>query len=119
MCPDTIPYIEAANRPPKECETSKTILAVLVALILSSGIAHADSDDTDFLNALHKQGFSDSDGDRGLIKLGHMICNLLGDGYSENALIGMGDLHGTKMSPDDVKVLVKSSEAAYCPEYIR
>jgi hypothetical protein len=39
--------------------------------------------------------------------------NLLGDGYSQDALIDMGELHGTKMSDDDVKVLVKSAEAAY------
>jgi hypothetical protein len=38
--------------------------------------------------------------------------NLLGDGYSQDALIDMGELHGTKMSDDDVKVLVKSAEAA-------
>jgi len=71
---------------------SKTILAVLVALILSSGIAHADSDDTDFLNALHKQGLSDSDGDRCLIKLGHMICNLVGDGPMNSHRVVAGSL---------------------------
>ncbi len=31
----------------------------------------------------------------------------------------MGELHGTKMSGDDLKVVVKSAEAAYCPEYIQ
>ena len=41
---------------------SKTILAVLVALMLSSGIAHADADDDDFLRALHQQGIKDSGG---------------------------------------------------------
>lgn len=98
---------------------SKTILAVLAALMLSSGIAHADTDDTDFLNALHRQGISNDKGDQEMIKLGHMMCGLLGDGYSENALIGLGDLHGTRLSSDDVRVLVKSAEAAYCPQYIR
>lgn len=98
---------------------SKTILAALVALALSSGIAHADTDDADYLNALHNQGISDDKGDQELIKLGHKLCVLLGDGYSENALFGIGDLHGTRLSSNDVRVLVKSAEAAYCPQYIR
>ena len=39
---------------------SKTILAVLAALMLSSGIAHADADDNDFLRALHQQNIKDT-----------------------------------------------------------
>jgi len=97
---------------------SKTIPAVLVALMLSSGIAHADSDDDDFLRALHQQGIKDAGGDQAMIKLGRMICDLRADGYSENALKGMGKLHGNSMSDQDVKVIVSSAEAAYCPEYI-
>ena len=81
--------------------------------------AHADIDDDDFLNALHNQGISSDKGDQFLIKFGHNICGALADGYSENALIGIGDLHGTRLSSDDVRVLVKSAEAAYCPQYIR
>lgn len=53
---------------------SKSILAVLVALMLSGGIAHADADDDDFLRALHQKGIKDTGGDRAMIKLGHMIC---------------------------------------------
>jgi hypothetical protein len=97
---------------------SKTILAVLVALMLSSGIAHADTDDDDFLRALHQQGIKDTGGDQAMVKLGRMICDLRADGYSENALMGMGKLHGNSMSDDDVKVIVSSAEAAYCPEDI-
>ena len=98
---------------------SKTILGVLAALMLSSGIAHADADDDHFLRALHQQGIKDSGGDQAMIKLGRMICDLRSDGYSENAAKGLGKLHGNSMTDDDVKVIVSSAEAAYCPEYIR
>ena len=100
--------------------------AVLIAaassttLVLSSGIAHADIDeDAAFLRALHKQGISSSAGDSDLIKIGHLVCDLRSEGYSENALIKMGTLHANGMSDQDEQVLVTSAEAAYCPEYIQ
>jgi hypothetical protein len=96
----------------------RSILAAFAALMLSTGIAHADPEDSYFLAAVHKQGIEDDEGDAGLIKLGHMMCGLRADGYSTNALIQMGQLHGTKLSGDDVKVVVQSAEAAYCPQYI-
>jgi hypothetical protein len=95
---------------------TKTILAVGTALMLSSGIAHADSNDDDFLRALHRQGVTG--GDQALINLGHVICDMRSDGYSENAVMSFGKLHGNNMSDQDVKVIVNSAEAAYCPEYI-
>jgi hypothetical protein len=58
-------------------------------------------------------------GDQTTIKLGHMICNLRSDGYSENAAISMAKLNGNSFSDQDAKVLVTSAEAAYCPEYIQ
>ncbi len=79
----------------------------------------ADSDDDDFLCALHKQGITNQFGDQGLINLGHMICDQRAEGYSENAIMSMGKLHGNKMTGQDVKVIVSSAEAAYCPEYIQ
>jgi Protein of unknown function (DUF732) len=99
---------------------TKTILAVAAALMLSSGIAHADpSDDADYLRALHKQGITATGGDQTMIKLGHMICDLRSDGYSENSAISMAKLHGKSMTDQDAKVIVTSAEAAYCPEYIQ
>jgi Protein of unknown function (DUF732) len=91
---------------------------VATALMLSSGVAHADSNDDAYLAALRRHNISSSGGDQEMIKLGHMICGLLADGYSENALLDMGELHGTHLSSDDVKVIVHSAEAAYCPESI-
>jgi hypothetical protein len=78
-----------------------------------------DSNDTAFLKAVHNHGLSDSGGDQAMINLGHMICDLRGQGYSENALVDSGALHATQMSTDDVRFLVQTSEAAYCPEYIQ
>jgi hypothetical protein len=52
---------------------TKVILAVATALMLSSGIAHADSNDDDFLRALHKQGIKGTD--QALIKIGHVVCD--------------------------------------------
>jgi hypothetical protein len=48
-----------------------------------------------------------------------MICNQRSEGYSENAVISMGKLHGNEMSDQDVRIVVSSAEAAYCPQYIR
>jgi hypothetical protein len=97
----------------------KAILAVLAALMLSNGIAHADFEDDKFLAAVHKQGITAQGGDPTLIKIAHMMCTLLGEGYSTHALIQMGKLNGNNMSADDTKVVVESAEAAYCPEYIQ
>jgi hypothetical protein len=55
---------------------------MLVAQMLSSGIAHADGDD--FLRALHQQGIKDSGGDQAMIKLGRIIGDLRSDGYRES-----------------------------------
>jgi Protein of unknown function (DUF732) len=97
---------------------SKAILAAAVGLLLSSATAHAD-DDSDYLRALHKQGITANGGDQTMIKIGHMVCDLRSDGYSENSAIGVAKLHGNSMSEQDAKVIVTSAEAAYCPEYIQ
>jgi len=110
---NTIPYTSAPRR---ECEMTKVILAVATALMLSSGIAHSDSNDDDFLRALHKQGIKGTD--QALIKIGHVVCDMRSEGYSENAVMSFGKLHGNDMTDADVKVIVNSAEAAYCPEYI-
>src|SRR5271156_3730553 len=93
-------------------------LSVVGSLVLGAAPAHADTDDSEFLNAVRNYGITDSAGNQALINLGHMMCNLLGDGYSTNALVDVGELHASKLSAGDVKFLVQSAEAAYCPEYI-
>jgi hypothetical protein len=55
-----------------------------------------------------------------LAELGDSICGLLADGYSMNAITAMGNLYaGSAMTPDDVKFVVQTSAAAYCPEYVQ
>ena len=107
---------EGRNGSDQRNNIAKVILAVATALMLSSGIAHADSNDDDFLRALHKQGIKGTD--QALIKIGHVVCDMRSEGYSENAVMSFGKLHGNDMSDADVKVIVNSAEAAYCPEYI-
>ena len=96
----------------------EAIPATLLALMLSGCCAHGDPDD-DFLGALHKQGITNQFGDQGLINLGHEICDQRAEGYSENAVMSWGKSHGNKMTDQDVKLIVNSAEAAYCPEYIQ
>jgi hypothetical protein len=93
--------------------------AAIAAAVALAPAAHADSDDTAFLRAIHGDGITDDGGDQDLIKLGHSVCTLLGAGYTTNALVAMGSLHATRVSRDDERVLVQSAEAAYCPEYIQ
>jgi len=52
------------------------------------------------------------------ISVAHAICQGLADGYSMNALEGAGALLAQGLSADDVKFLVQTSAAAYCPQYI-
>jgi hypothetical protein len=97
-----------------------TVLSgVLAAAILASTPAQADTDDTVFLRALHNRELSSSGGDQELISLGHAICGMLADGYTMNGIASSGGLHTSKLSADDVRFIVQTSAAAYCPEYIR
>jgi hypothetical protein len=95
------------------------LASLAIASLAFAAPAHAD-DDTAYLSALHKRGISMSDGDAGLIKYGHMVCGLLSDGYSMDALEAMADLHERNgISDDDVKFMIKAAAASYCPDYIR
>lgn len=98
--------------------------AIVVALAVASTIAIAapalaDDTDTDFLNALHRHGISNSASeDQGLIKLGHNFCTMLGQGYSMNAVIATAQLEASQANQENVKYMVNSAAAAYCPQYI-
>ncbi|OIN79790.1 DUF732 domain-containing protein [Mycobacterium malmoense] len=95
------------------------IFLAVIATFAAAPLARADDTDTTFLDALHNHGISNEKGDQELIGLGHSICNLLADGYSMNSIVDMGDLHERHgMSDDDVRFLVRTSAASYCPEYI-
>ncbi|MGA8548009.1 MAG: DUF732 domain-containing protein [Mycobacterium sp.] len=100
-------------------------LAALAAGIVLSAVtrvpAWADPDaDAAYLNALHRQGIQPTSGsDASLIAAGHEICEQLAAGYSMNAVMAQGEIYaGHGITEDDVKVIVRSAAAAYCPQYI-
>jgi hypothetical protein len=106
----------------KRIDGVKTAVAAAVLLVAAVAIAapaHADTDDTVFLRALHNRELSSSGGDQELISLGHAICGMLADGYTMNGISSSGGLHASKLSSDDVKFIVQTSAAAYCPELIQ
>lgn len=100
----------------------RTPLAATLIAIAALGFAapaRADSDDTVFLRAMHSHGFTFYGGDQEAIHIGHLVCNVLGDGYSMTAVEKMGALHAKNgLTDGDVKFLVETSAAAYCPQYI-
>jgi len=93
--------------------------ATAAAVVLAS-TARADDTDDAYLQAMHDHGISGVGGDSDLINYGHKVCNALATGLSMNALIDSGDLHEHNgISDDDVKFMVKTAAASYCPEYIQ
>ena len=94
-------------------------LAATATFVAAAPVSHADSTDDAFLSAMHRHGIHNDKGDAGMIDFAHTICGVLADGYSMNSLLGMGDLYAKRLTPDDVRFLVQTSAAAYCPQYIR
>ncbi|OBG26351.1 DUF732 domain-containing protein [Mycobacterium sp. E3198] len=98
-----------------------TRIAALLAAALALTViptAHADDNDTSFVNALHNQGISSAKGDQGLINMGHKICALLAQGRSMDSIVGMVQSHERNgMTDDDIRFLVRTSATSYCPEY--
>ena len=94
-------------------------LAATVTFMVTAPVCHADSTDDAFLSAMHRHGIHNDKGDAGMINFAHTVCEYLSDGYSMNSLFGIGDLYGKRLTPDDVRFLVQTSAAAYCPQYIR
>lgn len=96
--------------------TAALLAAALSFLVIPS--AHADDNDTAFLNALRNQGISSAKGDQSLINMGHKMCALLAQGRSMDSIVGMLQSHERSgMTDDDVRFLVRTSAASYCPEY--
>ena len=94
-------------------------LAATATFVAAAPVSHADSTDDAFLSAMHRHGIHNDKGDAGMINFAHTVCEYLSDGYSMNSLFGIGDLYGKRLTPDDVRFLVQTSAAAYCPQYIR
>jgi hypothetical protein len=94
-------------------------LAATATFVAAAPVCHADSTDDAFLAAMHRHGLHNDKGDAAMIDFAHTICGALEEGYSMNSLLGVGDLYAKRLSPDDVRFLVQTSAAAYCPQYIR
>jgi hypothetical protein len=89
----------------------KTILAgaALVAAVALAAPAHADSDDYAFLNALHRHGITEKEA---LIRYAQGVCGLLDHGYTVDGLVAQ--TNGVRDA--DMKYLIKTAEASYCPQ---
>jgi hypothetical protein len=94
-------------------------LAATATFLAVAPVSHADSTDDAFLSAMHRHGIHNDHGDAAMINFAHMVCEALEGGYSMNSLFGIGDLYGKRLAADDVRFLVLTSAAAYCPQYIR
>ena len=50
--------------------------------------------------------------------MGHKICGLLAQGRSMDSIVNMAQSHERNgMTDDDVRFLVRTSAASYCPQY--
>jgi hypothetical protein len=93
---------------------SKTILAVLIALMLSSGIAHADPADA-YLAELQRRGVDYSTASAP-ITLGKASCNALREGNSVRAVLNtIGDQGFTVQ---DTGIILAAAANTFCPDQL-
>lgn len=94
---------------------SKTILAVLFALMLSSGIAHADPADA-YLAELQRRGV-DYSTPSAAITLGKASCNALQEGNSVTAVLKTIE-KPEEFSGHDAGVIVAAAANTFCPDQL-
>ncbi len=77
------------------------------------------ADDVTYLRILkgHVFGITNTDGDAGLIKGGHVICDGLSEGRSRDSM-SRQFTQGHGWSDSDASWAITASVVAYCPEYI-
>jgi Protein of unknown function (DUF732) len=104
----------------------KTVLATAItiaALTLSSGVAHADETDQEFIGyvVFHGQspasGVSQRDWQTSMIEAGHELCARLGAGESRNSIIRD---EVSRLGSDvghEVGTLIDAAETFYCPQF--
>lgn len=87
-----------------------------VALMLGSGIAHADQGDVDnaFINDLSLAGLQSTQGVVGEIRAGHAVCGLRSEGYSEAEVAAQVGGDGRPMSLAQAQLFTTIAEAHYC-----
>ncbi|OSC25193.1 hypothetical protein B8W69_19915 [Mycobacterium vulneris] len=90
-----------------------TVAAVMT--IVAAPLARAEDADALFLNAMRGHGISSLSGtDQDLIKVGRSVCDLLGGGYSINAVIDLSK----RISDEDPTYFVRTSAETLCPQLI-
>jgi Protein of unknown function (DUF732) len=91
------------------------------ALVLGTGVAHAD-DDSDYISNLKQHGLqpssgtSESDWAAGAIKAAHDICGMAASGTSRDGI----KAHYTAKHPENastVNATVDAAVSTYCPQY--
>lgn len=75
--------------------------------------------DAEYLYILkdHVAGITNTEGDAGLIKLGHAICDGLQEGRSRQSIF-LQFVQGHGWSDSDASWQVTASVVAYCPEFV-
>ena len=106
----------------------KTVLAaaaLAVAVAVAAPAAAAPSDtgggDAQFLQIIkrHIAGINNpTEGDAGLIKGGHAICDAMSLGRSRDSLRQQLEVGDHAWSDSDARWFITASAVAYCPEFI-
>lgn len=81
---------------------------------MSIGVAHADSNDDDFVQQVNNVGVSGAPAD--LINNGHSVCTALDGGNTPDAI---RDALASQLGlrPDRAAIFVAFSASHYCPKY--
>lgn len=92
-----------------------------ITAILTAGHAHADpqSMDEQYLALLKRDGIGSSEGISDMITVGHGVCSLRMQGYTEDKIAQT--IYGNTVSSftlDLSKAVVHDAEQVYCPGYL-
>ena len=98
-----------------------TAAALITAAVALAPAAHADTGggDAQFLSIIHQHifGLTADNGDAGLIKLGHAVCDQLAMDDGNRDLIHQKLANHWK-SESDAAWFITASAVAYCPEFV-
>lgn len=98
----------------------RLLVAATVALLGPLGavaIAHADTNDSKFLNALKAEGITDHVSPDHAIAAGHMVCQKLDQGSTPNQ-VAADVVNSSNMPAYHAGYFVGVSIKEYCPQYM-
>lgn len=86
----------------------------LLAVVLHTGEAHADSNDDDFIQKVNNNGVAGAPAD--LIRVAHQVCAGLDGGNTPDAI---RDALSSQLGlrPDRAAIFIAFSATHYCPRY--